>query len=302
MTLEEQLLRRRKIIVRRYPSAEALAQIEKGHKFIVVKDDFDLNNVPQGYALIDMKHKGVSFKTLVPQSLLFYMANPGEGNPEGALEEIADFYGEAEDFEGDLIKNGETNVQEANWATVARESYEIYLINRLIIHKRDGICDLIEPEPEFDPEVLHKLDLDDYYVLERAKAIAALALGKTAEQVNTHEIGGVLKHVILNYCEREKVTNHYRKKCWSGSHYEYKDKYRTRTEFVHKSEEYVSLTGKIGEIENDIAEYREKKHGNLGRHDQALIRQYINLAHIAKENPKAQLDIKPPEKIKEEEK
>ena len=84
MSLDDHLQQQKKIVVRRYPSAEALAQVERGNKFIVVQDDFDSSFVPQGYTLIDMKHKGSSFKTLIPQSLLFYMANPGEGEPEGA--------------------------------------------------------------------------------------------------------------------------------------------------------------------------------------------------------------------------
>ena len=136
MSLDEKLQQQKKVVVRRYPSIEALAQVEKGNKFIVVQDDFDPSFVPQGYTLIDMKHKSNSFRTLVPQSLLFYMANPGEGEPEGALEEIADFYGETKDFEDDLIENGSTSVQEANWANLARGSYQTYLINRLVKHRK----------------------------------------------------------------------------------------------------------------------------------------------------------------------
>src|SRR5207249_8723320 len=49
-------------------------------KFIIVENEFDKTLVPKGYTLIDMRHKGDSFKTLVPQNLIFYMANPGEGD------------------------------------------------------------------------------------------------------------------------------------------------------------------------------------------------------------------------------
>ena len=50
-------------------------------------------------------------------------------------------------------------------------------------------------------------------------------------------------------------------------------------------------------MESQIDVYRKQKHdGDIGRHDSALIRQYINLAHIIPENQRAQLDIMPPEK------
>ena len=272
MSLEEHLQKQKKIVVRRYPSAEALAQVERGNKFIVVQDDFDPSFVPQGYTLIDMKHKNSSFKTLVPQSLLFYMANPGEGEPEGALEEIANFYGETKDFEDDLIENGNTSVQEANWANLARGSYHTYLINRLVKHRKGERDGEGEPVPEFNPEVLAQLDLSDTYVSQRIKAMAALALEKTADQIKAHEVKDVLRHVTLSYREKERVE---RKeltevKCWAGSHYEIKHEYKTvaRTEWVDKQQTYSALNTQIGELESQIDVYRKQKHsGNVGRHD-----------------------------------
>lgn len=290
MSLEKQLKQRRRVIRRDFP-AEALEEVERGNKFIVVEDDFDPGGVPQGYTLIDMKHKGSSFKALVPQSLLFFMANPGEGNPESALEEIADFYGEAEDFEDDMIENGQTNVQETNWATSAKDTYQTYLINILVKGKLWGKDEEGEPVPELDPKTLEKLDLNDDYVEQRVKAIAALALGKTAEEIKQYDIRDVLKHVTVSWQELDKV----RVKCHAGSHYVYKTQYKN----VTKTREYSAFDSRIGDLEEQIQTHREQKHDELGRHDSALIRQYINLRHIAKENPRAQLDIMPPKKAKE---
>ncbi len=326
MNLENKLQQQKKRVVRRHPSAEALAQVEMGNKFIIVQDDFDLSNVPQGYTLIDMRHKGISFKTLIPQSLLFYMANPGEGNPNQALEEIADFYGEAKDFEDDLIENGKTNVQETNWATLAKGSYDTYLINRLVKHRKGEKDGKGEPVPELNTEVLRQLNLNDSYVSQRVKAIAAIALGKTADQIDTHEVKDVLRHVSVGTKKtkvKERLTREEFEKitCWAGSHYEIKSEYRKgdvkyEIEYEHskshmegkktfyRDEDIIKpvLDAKIRVLEEDIAEYRKKIHSGLGRHDQALIRQYINLTHIAPENPRAQLNIKPPEKARSEEK
>ncbi len=304
--------RRKRVVVRRVPNEDIREQIERGNKFIIVQDDFDFDSIPEGYTLIDMRHRGEPFRTLIPQSLLFYMANPGEGNPNNALDEIADFYGEAEDFEDDLIEEGRTNVQEANWATLARGSYGTYLVNRLVKHKKGARDEEGEPVPEFNSSVISELHLGRDYVQQRIKAIAALALGKTADQVNVHEIRDVIKHITVRERRTEQLTREEFDKitCWAGSHYEIKPEYQnTKDNYdidrVHSrshkvgtkiipAERALVLDSKITELENEIEEFRRRS-GAVGRHDRALIRQYINLAYIASENPRAQLDIQPPE-------
>lgn len=311
MDLEQKL---KKVVIRRVPSNEVLAEIEKGSKFIVVEENFDLNFTPQGYTLIDMRYKGDSFKALVPQSLLFYMANPGEGSADNALEEIADFYGEAENYEEDAIQNGETSVQEAHWATIARDRYDTYLINKLVRHKKTGEDG--EPIPEFDDRILKELDLDDSYVGSRAKAIAALALGKSSDEIKGYGIENILKHVTVRQRKTEKLTREEFKKvaCWAGSHYELRDECRNDPGVQYHIDRchdkgrmvgtkttsevtYSYLDSKITGLEQEIKEYREKKHDSkTGRHDKALIRQYVNLSYIIPENPKAKLDVMPGEK------
>lgn len=317
MSLDEKLQQQRKVVVRRYPSTEALAQVERGNKFIVVQEDFDPSFVPQGYTLIDMKHKGNSFKTLVPQSLLFYMANPGEGKPEGALEEIADFYGETEDFEDEQIEDGNTSVQEANWATLARNSYETYLTNILVKHRKGERDSEGEPVPEFNPEVLARLDLNDPYVAQRARAIAAVALGKNADEVKQYDVGELLKHITIRQKGKaEKLTKKEleRVACYCGSHYELRPEFRNDSEYEYDVSGYggtktplkkdiAVFDAKIGALEAEIIEHRKQKHnGEIGRHEPALMRQYVNLAYIMRENPCAKIDIMPPEKILEEQK
>jgi predicted small secreted protein len=287
-------------------------------KFIVVEEDFKEDTVPQDYTLINMKYKGDSFKTLVPQSLLFYMVNPGEGNIDDALDEISDFYRNIEDFEDELIEKNESSVQEVNWAMLSRESYQTYIINKLVRDKTYDEDDKNSGQvPEFNPDILHGLDINDEYVANRLRAIAAVSLGKTAKEVKNYGVGDVLKHVTV---KKEKVTKLSKKEfdkitCWSGSHYEIKPEYRNKKDVKYeinhrhvrsykvgtkkiKKKEVPVFDAKIAELESEIEQYRGKKHENLGKHDKALIRQYINLAHIASENPNAQLDIKPPTKEK----
>jgi hypothetical protein len=303
------------------PNEDILLEVQRGNRFIVVDAAIDPQAVPDGYTLISMKHKGEDFKALIPQSLLFFMANPGEGNPNEALDEIAGFYGNAKDFEDDLINEGKTSVQGANWATLARGSYSTYLVNRLVKHNGTK-DDKGEPVPEFDSKVIANLDLLEDYVLQRIKAIAAVSLGKDITQIDRHEVRDVLKHVTINEERTEKLSREEFKEitCWAGSHYEIKDEYRNkegvkydidrRHDMNHRvgvkhipHSEYEMLDVKINELESQITDYRNKKHeGKIGMHDAALIRQYINLAYISKQNPKAQLDIQPPANLDKESK
>lgn len=325
MNLEKIL---KKTIVRKLPTHEVLSQVKNGNKFIIVQEDFDNSLVPLGYTLINMKYKGDSFRALIPQSLLFYMANPGEGDSGKALDDIADFYGETENYEEDAIREGSTSVQETNWATLARSSYDSYLINQLVKHKNGEGDRNGEPIPEFNCSVLNQLDLNDEYVAQRVRAMAAVALGKTTEEVREYDIGDLLKHVTLPISGQEqqispdefkkitkkRLVRHWDAhtkimRCLADSHYDLKPEYQNDSEWdydlrtLNKRKKNITITqfdSKIAELESDILRYRQGKHGRVGRHDQNLIRQYVNLAHIAKENPRAQLDIQPPKELKGE--
>lgn len=305
MSLEHKL--RQKRMLRRLPSPEIAEAVKAGKKFILVENDLD--NVPFGYSLIDMKHNNESFKTLVPQSLLFYMANPGEGDVDDALDEISDFYDEIRDFEDNLLEDNDKSVQGTNWAVLARNAYETYLINKLTEAGEDP------DKPEFNEDVLKELGLDDKYVNERVKAIAALALGKSPDEIRRYGVDSVLKHVTVRGRTEKSITREEFDNiaCWAGSHYEIKDEFRNNPDTEYRIEHRhdqghragVKITHQRHEkfldanvcgLEKDIESHRLERHGLAGRHDANLIRMYANIAHIAKENPRAQLLIQPKEK------
>lgn len=282
--MQQQVLKKRRIL-KRTPPSDVLEEIKKGNKFIVLENDID--NVPEGFTVVDMKYKGSSFKALVPQQVVFYLANPGEGSIDDALDEVADFYNDIEDFEDKEILNSRTSVQDANWATVSREAYKTYLINKLT---RNG--------EDFDDKVLEDLCLDDKYVKQRVEAIAALCLEKSVDELEQSKLEDIIKHVTINWKVKEKVTKKElrRQRCWSGSHYEVRDVYKNveKLETVTKSKEYAVLDKKVAELEKEIEEYRRKEGKKIDRHDSALIREYINISYIAKEDTKKQLDINLP--------
>ena len=311
MTLEHKFEEQRTVVVRRTPNPNIADAINSGNKFIIVTDTFLNSEIPLGYMLIDMRYKGESFKTLVPQRLLYYIANPGEGSIDDALDELGDFYDEVEKFEDDLLEQNESSVQGTNWAVSTRNTYQVYLINKLTKGKQ-GDADTAE----FNPETIKDLDIEDDFVSQRIKAIAAVALGKTADQVRKSDIKDVLRHVTVNERRVEALTVEEFAKitCWAGSHYEIKEEYRNDPnvhyevdkmhdmnhkvgkKITHKQEVAV-LDAKIGDLEKEIYVHRrqkkEQKGSHVGRHDSNLLRMYINLTYIAKEDPQKQLEIKP---------
>jgi len=296
-----------KIVIRRTPSPEISDRIRQGKKFIVVEDSFDLGNIPNGYSLVDVKYKGSSFKTLIPQSLIFYMANPGEGSIDDALDEISDFYDDVEDFEEDIMRENGTSVQETDWAVMARGSYRTYLINKLVKSGRKN--NEGEPVPEFKIDELNRLRLYDPEVKKITKAIAALALGKSIEDVGEYSVDGVLRHVTFTEVKTEQLSREEfdRITCWAGSHYEIRPEFKDEGYKIEKRHDRDFKTGtriitrtrtveaEIRKFEDEIEQIRKEKGDEIGRHDRALVRQYVNLVHIANVDSGNQLDIMPSE-------
>lgn len=305
----EHRLHDKPVFIQRTPSTKVLDEIRHGRKFIIVDNTFTTSMIPLGYMLIDMQYRTESFKTLVPQQLLFYLANPGEGKGvDDALDEIRDFYSDVERFEDDKLEENGNSVQGTNWAVTARNAYQTYLINKLIIGTK-GNADI----PLWNEDALKSLNLDDEYVARRVRAIAALALGKTKESdLRKYDLGDVVKHVTVNERKVEQLTKQEFDEitCWAGSHYNIKDEYKNTpnveynidrmhdmdhkvgSKVTHKHEEIV-LDVKISELEKEIETYRKEKNGSLGVHDQMLLRTYTNITYIAKENSSKQLEIKP---------
>ena len=306
MSLEQRIKDRKKFILNRPISEDVSKDIAQGKKFIIV--DKDLDYIPLGYMLVDMKYKEDSFKVLIPQSLLYFLANPGEGDVDNALDEIADFYENVQDYEDALLEENESSVQGTNWAVTARSAYSTYLINKLTKHNGYDM-----DKPEWDSETLKLLDLDNEYVAKRVRAIAAVSLGKTAEQVKEFNIEDILKHVTINERKVEQLTNEEFSKvtCWAGSHYEIKEEYRNSDVFEYeiehrhdrgykegrkiiKKQDINILDVKTNDLEKEIELYRSKN-SKIGRHDKMLMRMYANLKYISKERPQSQLEIRPPE-------
>ena len=289
------LKEREKFVLRKAGTSEEVNEaLRQGRKLVFVDRDMD---VPDGYMLLTVNYKGQEVKAVVPEMLLSYMANPGEGNPDEALDEIADFYGDSKDYEDEAIGAGETSVQKADITTSARNAYEVYLINKLT---KDG--------KNFNQEEIERLGLDDREVKERVRGIAAICLGKqTEKELKKANLDELLDHKTeVNYGVEGlvNVEEEYLVKCEVGSHYELRKKYRTvqKKGIVNKTVSSASMDRKIEQLESEIENHRRNRGYKIERHDRVLIRQYANLVYIAKENPAAQLDVQPAEKEEKKDK
>jgi hypothetical protein len=304
----EHKLQEKTIFVQRTPSGKVLEEIKHGRKFIIVDDAFNTSMILLGYMLIDMQYKKESFKTLVPQQLLFYLANPGEGGINDALDEIRDFYSDIEKFEDEKLEGNGSSVQGTNWAVTARNAYQTYLINKLTTATKGD-----ENKPLWNEDVLQSLNIKDEYIDRRLRAIASICLGKTDEaSLKKYNLGDVLKHVTINERKVEQLNKEEFESvtCWAGSHYDLKEEFRHNPDVsydierkhdkehmvgervTHKREQLV-LDKRIADLESEIDNYRKEKNGAIGVHDDMLLRAYTNVTYIAKENPSKQLELKP---------
>ena len=313
MSLEHKLKHKKNIHIQRTPTQDVSLEVKKGNKFILVNNDFQSNNVPLGYMLIDMKYHGDSFKTLVPQNLLIFLANPGEGNIDDALDEIGDFYDEVQNYEDDLLEENGCSVQGTNWGVTARNAYSTYLINKLT----EGSSDDIDV-PVWSDDIKNELDLDDNYVATRVRAIAPIALEKDPETLRNYDLGDVLKHVTIKERKVENLTRQEFDKitCYAGSHYEIKEEYKKNPDVEYRVDHNFNRNHRVGQkitnkrdvavldaricdLEDEIEVYRKEKGSSVSKHDKMLLRQYTNVTYIAKVNSEKQLEIRPRGKINE---
>lgn len=266
---------------------EVKQQLDQGRKLVFVDKDMD---VPDNYVLLTVNFRGQKVRAVIPAQTVYFMAHPGEGGVGNALDDIADFYGEAEEYEDQDLGRGEPSVQKTDITTAARTAYEVYLINKLT---QDG--------KNFDSSEVARLGLETPYINERVRGIAAICLGKSVSELQRSKLETILTHKTLSYAQDgfadHSETESYQVKCDCGSHYELRTKYRTVTrrkrELQTKTVDVDSIEQKVEGLEQEIEQYRITHGQVIGRHDKNLIRAYTNLAYIAQENPSAQLDINP---------
>lgn len=235
--------------------------IRQGRKVIFV--DRDLATVPAGYTLVPLRYirgdgQEQQVRALLPKSVIWYYVNKEGGDDQQALDELAEVYNELGREEGQLMIDGHLpNAPQADIAINTRETYRVRLMNLLLAQGGDGFRD----------DAIKDLMLDDPYVANRAKAIAALKLGKKPEDLKPAErqdLEAILVHKnAITIMDRERVT---RKKelavrCHAGSHWEYKTESQavSSIEMVTRREEHPELRGRIEGIEADIQAYWRSK-------------------------------------------
>ncbi len=289
-------------VVRR--QEDIAAYVGRNQKLIVL--DKPLDKVPAGYTQVTMSYKNEKHTFFVPQKAKYFMANSGEnGKPLEALDELADFYEECGDFEHELMIGGLFNTPQVNVSTLARNSYQTWAINQLVKQGKGET-------PIWNEAELKRLGVNNSYIDTRLKGIAAAMLGKNAQELKSKGLEEILDHKTLivrnkKVWERMSEQEFSQVTCWAGSHYELKPECRNgdydiepRHDKDHKvglkkvrqieAVDYTALP-QIDKMEREIEEYRKNKGNEITRHDTALLRTYLNLKYIAKEDPTRQLDV-----------
>jgi hypothetical protein len=278
------------------PPPDIEAAVRQGRKVIFV--DRDLPTVPPGYTLVPLRYvrgdgQEQHLRVLLPKTVIWYYVNKEGGDDREALDELAAVYDELGREEGRLMVDGHLpNAPQADLAMNTRETYRVRLMNMLLSVAGDGFRD----------DAIRGLMLDDPYIANRAKAIAALKLGKKPGDLKPAErqdLEAILVHKnAITIMDRERITREKQLavRCHAGSHWEYKTETcaASSVETVTRREEHSELRGRIQDLEAGIQDYWRMKGRTASPHDLALLREYINLAFIHKEDPAADLDVAPP--------
>ena len=262
------------------PSPEIELRIRQGKKFIFVDNDYDPEAVPDGFSLVEHAYRGNIFKAIIPHSVLYHMGNNGD-NSKNALRELSDFCKEGADYE----EKGKISAQGINWITRGKDSYVTHLTTILTSAKRaNGKEEIV-----FNNEAVKHLMLDQPYIEQRLKAIAAIALGADVKEIQKiPDLSQIAIHVSdIPHIEETVVPSFVRCEC--GSHIEVRQQYVIKSVIKNSSLETIDLN--MHKLEQEIYEYIGKNGSKLDDEDHNLIRQRINLEYIAYKNPGAQLPI-----------
>ncbi len=251
---------------------------DEGNKFIPVPNNY-VNNDPD-YSRIKVGINGKDYSFLVPSSVMVYVANKGEGDVEDGLDELRDLYNDLRSFEKELINKSSTCPQESIFAEKTRYSYNVYLLNKLI---KDG--------KNYDSGVLKNLCINNKKVNDNVRTIVMKKLGKGVNDMKEAELENMLEHVTVNSWEELSGEELNEVRCYAGSHYELKKKYRESSDYnmrrnnVFKKREVDThfFDKTINDCLKNIEEIRVKEGKELSVHDNNLIKMYINLKYLKKE-------------------
>ncbi len=263
----------------RYVAEDDKAIVEfagKRKSLIILKDPIE--NPPKGYVQLVMSYKSERLVALIPEKIKYYMAG-GMGGDSDTLDEIAEFYSDCGEFEGELYFDNVLSAVQTEVSMTARNSYHVHLLNRLANDKM-----------QYSESEVERLCLKDKYVEDRVKAIAALQLGKGKDELRQAKLEDLLVDVTAKV--PREITESYQVECDCGSHIEYRTKYRKKT--VEEDQTFTS-SPEIATLEGEIQTYRASKCAEMTEHDANLIKMYANLNYIASENPERQFDMVPPD-------
>jgi hypothetical protein len=291
-----------------YPPDEALRLARKGKALIIVASDFEERFVPKGYVKLKLNtpdHQ--NFIGLVPQQAFFYLDshNLSNGGIDEGLEALTALY-DAIESENDLNGASRINAGGVDLAVTVRRNYQTLLVNKLVEGQKEEKKGKAE-YAEYDKDEVERLCLDDKYVTERMRGIAAIALGKTPEQIKEQGLEKVLGFDTLEH-EAEITEKEFRQitemryvprgdphtktmRCLGDSHYYLKEEYKSgengwdydlRTMTKTRTDLTPSKIADMVKLEEEIHSHQKKKRkGEINDSDRNATRMVINMKYGA---------------------
>ncbi|MBI2124701.1 hypothetical protein HYT92_02815, partial [Candidatus Pacearchaeota archaeon] len=255
------------------PPPEVELKIRQGKRFIFVDSGYDPEAVPDGFSLVEHSYRGSIFKALIPHSVLYHMGSSSD-NSKHALKELSDFCREGADYE----EEGKISSQGINWIRRGKDSYVSHLTTMLTSAKRNNGSE----EIVFNDDMVKHLMFGDQYVEQRMKAIAAIALGIDAREIQKmKDLSQIAVHVSNIPRIEETVVPSFIK-CPCGSHIEMRQQYVVKQ--VARTTYVETIDLNMSKIEKEMHDYISQKGTKLDDEDRNLIRQRINLEYIAYKN------------------
>jgi hypothetical protein len=299
----------------KYAPSEVIELAKQKKGLIIVDKDFEERFVPEGYVKLKLKSPTDEFIGLMPSNAIFYLDdhNLGNGSIDEGLDVLAALYSEIEAANDLWGETSRINAGGVDLAVTVRSNYQTLLANKLISgHENEDSASA--NNASYNKKEEERLHLGDKYVNDRIRAIAAIALGKNAEELKEEMLADVLgfkTNEVVQSIDIQKVAEmdpHWRNpeyvmptdrkhmRCGGGSHYFLKPELRdgkdgwdydlnkgtrTRIEIIPEN------LKKIEDLEGEIQEYLTAKNNGLNQHDRNLLRTVANIKY------RAGLDVKP---------
>jgi len=275
---------------------------------IIVEQDFDQRYVPEGYVKLNLKTSKSQFIALVQAKTMFYLDsnNLDNGDVDEGLDALSDLYESIEEANNVWGNGTGITAGGVDLAVTVRSNYQTLLTNSLLVGLSDEQSGDQIRDADYDASEIERLCLDHSYVVDRMKGIAAVALGKTMDEVVEEDLADVLgfhneEEIVqdINFREvadldprygYERPSDRKHMICTGASYYYLKPElrdgedgweYNLRSGKRTRTEITSSNLKQIDDLTQEIEDYQREHGQDFSDHDANKTRMAINMKYRA---------------------